>query len=69
MFQLSIFLSHFDKSRSLYIEVDVFKKREFNVMTYHVKRNFKSLNEFSVFISMKSILFLSKLLMLTEMRY
>ena len=69
MFQLLIFLSHFNKSKPLYIEVDVFKKKEFNMMTYHVKRNLKLLNEFSVFTLMKSILFLSKLLTSAEMRY
>ena len=69
MFQLSIFLNHFDKFKSLYIEVDVFKKKEFNIMTYHVKKNLKSLNKFLMFTLMKSILFLSKLLMSAETKY
>ena len=64
-----MFLNHFIKFRSLYIKVNVLKEREFSIVAYHVKKNLEFLNESSVFMSMKLILFLSKLLMLAEIRY
>ena len=69
MFQLSIFLNHFNKFRFLYIKVNIFKKKKFSIMIYYIKKKFKLLNKSLVFILMKSILFLSKLLMLTEIKY
>ena len=37
-FNRSTFLIHFDKTRVLYLNIDVFKNRDWNIMMYHIKR-------------------------------
>ena len=64
-----MFLNYFIKFKSLYIEVNILKKKEFTIIIYYVKKNFKFLNEFLVFTLIKLILFLNKLLMLIEIKY
>ena len=53
------FLVHFDKNQILYIDINVFKKRDFETMIYHLKfhANFKKLRK----INVESIFFLSRL--------
>ena len=43
-FNRSIFLIHFDRIKILYIDIDASKKRDFDIIIYHVKRK-KSINE------------------------
>ena len=70
VFQKSTFFIHYDKDRSFYIDIDILKEWEFNVMTYHVKENIKeSLKTLSFSINIKLILFFSKVLILAEFHY
>ena len=67
------FLIHFDKIRVLYIDIDVNKKRDYDVMIYHVKR--RDDVESVVFSSsskrtdVELIMFFSKILSSVESRY
>ena len=36
------FLIHFNKTRIFYIDIDVFKRRDFEIMMYHLKSDFNS---------------------------
>ena len=69
------FFVHFDKSRILFIDFDVSKKRDWNVMIYHVKIDrFHVSDETNFFISsrrqnVESIMFLNKILSSTKERY
>ena len=61
------FLIHFDRSRTLYIDVDVSKRRDFEAMIYHLKIETNSKR--SRRIDVESILFLSWLLNFAKTRY
>ena len=69
------FFVHFDKNRILFIDFDVSKKRDWNVMMYHVKIDKFHVNvDADFFISFKKqnvefIMFLNKILSSTEKRY
>ena len=69
------FLVHFDKNKILFIDFDVSKKRDWNVMMYHVKIDrFHVNDETNFFISsrrqnVESIMFLNKILSSTKKRY
>ena len=69
------FLVHFDKDRTLFIDLNVSKKRDWNVMIYHVKIDRSHVNnEADFFTSSKRqnvefIMFLNKILSSTEKRY
>ena len=69
------FFVHFDKNRILFINFDVNKKRDWNVMMYHVKIDKFHVNvDADFFISFKKqnvefIMFLNKILSSTEKRY
>ena len=65
-FSSLIFLIHFDFSRRLYIDLDVFKEWGFAVIIYHVVEDLE--NSFSR-IDVQSILFLSKMLNQAEQNY
>ena len=72
-FNRSTFLIHFDKTRVLYLNVDVFKNRDWNIMMYHIKRKTDIKSEvidasFKSF-EIKFIMFLNKILSSTENRY
>lgn len=69
-FNRTIYLIHFNKQRVLYINVNVFKEREFKVIIYHFKIDFKQ----SKFLSsknkeIKSIIFMNKILSQTKQKY
>ena len=68
VFSTSIFLTHFNSNRQLYIDLDVSKRWDFVVMIYHVACD--SSNSISVSrLNVQSILFLSKLLNSVEQNY
>ena len=66
----SFYLIHVDLSRRIYIDLNVNKKFDLNVMMYHIK---KSINwdekNYSSRKAIKSILFLSRLLFDVEIKY
>ena len=66
----SFYLIHVDSTRRIYIDLNVNKKFDLSVMMYHVK---KSINwnekDYSSRKTIKSILFLSRLLFDVEIRY
>ena len=61
------FLIHFDRNRTLYIDIDVSKRCDFEVMIYHLKIETNSKK--SRRIDVESILFLSRLLDFAKTRY
>lgn len=66
------YIVYFDKIEKLYIDVHAFKKRDFKVMIYHVKKRSQSSNtksESSKRTNVKSIMFLSKILSFAKQRY
>ena len=66
----SFYLIHVDSTRRIYIDLNVNKKFDLNVMMYHVK---KSINwdkkDYSSRKTIKSILFLNRLLFNVEIKY
>ena len=72
-FDKSTFLIHYDRFRIFFIDVDVFKKRKFDIVIYHVKTN--RINKLSNFVTssqrndIESIMFLSKILSSIEQKY
>ena len=57
------FLIHFDKNCILFIDVNAFKKHNFEIIMYHVKKKNKYRNDLKVLImsiDVKSILFFKK---------
>ena len=66
-FDRTDFLVHFDRSRTLYIDIDASKRRDFEVMIYHLKPDANVLK--SRRTNVKLILFLSRLLNFAEFRY
>ena len=66
------FLTHFDQTRILFINVNVFKKYDFGIMIYHVKNKSKyrdNSKQLMTRTNIKLILFLSKCLTNVEDRY
>ena len=61
------FLVHFDRGRVLYIDVDIFKQRDFETMIYHLKSSVDF--EKSRCTDIEFILFLSRLLNFAKTRY
>ena len=61
------FLVYFDRNRVLYIDIDVFKKRNFDAIIYYLKKDANL--EKPRRIDVKFILFLSQLLNFAETRY
>ena len=61
------FLIHFFVNRILFINIDVFKQRDFEIMIYHL--NFSIDSTKSKRIDVKSILFLNRMLNETKKRY
>ena len=69
LFVVFIFLVHFDSNWCLYINVNIFKQYDFSTMIYYVEEDFNDKDiEFSHH-KIQFILFLSKLLTLTEQNY
>ena len=66
-FSKTSFLVHFSSNRQLYIDIDVFKRREFEAMIYHLKVdvNFDKFKRNDI----ELILFLSRMLNETETKY
>ena len=66
-FNRTFFLIHFNSKRTLYINIDVFKRREFDAMIYHFKfdADFVKSKRFDI----ESILFLSRMLNETKTKY
>ena len=67
IFEKVNFLIHFDRDRTLYIDIDIFKKRDFEVIIYYFKINV-NFNKFKV-INIKFIFFLSRLFNFVKIRY
>ena len=67
VFDKIIFFVHFDRNRILYIDINVLKRRDFEVMIYHLKIDVDS--EKSRAIDIELILFLSRLLNIVEFKY
>ena len=61
------FLVHFDRDRTLYIDIDASKRREFDAMMYHLKADVNSKKPRVTNIEL--ILFLSRFLNSAETRY
>ena len=66
-FNQTIFLVHFFVDRVLFIDIDAFKRRDFDVVAYHLKSKI-DLNK-SKRIDIESILFLNKMLNETKKNY
>ena len=67
VFDKTFFLIHFNRDRVFYINVDASKRRDFDVMIYHLKFNINS-KKLRV-IDIELILFLSRLLSIAEFKY
>ena len=66
------FFIHFDRKRILFINVNVFKKHDFDIIIYHVKNEIKYRNDSKILIiriDIKSIFFLNKCLTNAKNRY
>ena len=61
------FLVYFDRDRVLYIDINVLKQRDFDVIVYHLKIDVDS-EKFRA-IDIEFILFLSRLLNIVEFKY
>ena len=61
------FLVHFDRGRTLYINIDALKRRGFDVIMYHLKTNVNS-KKFRI-TNIELILFLNRFLNSVEIRY
>ena len=68
LFRIFIFLIHFNFSYQLYIDVNVFKQYDFDVIVYHVEEDLKEVMKFSCH-KIQFILFLNKLLTSAEQNY
>ena len=70
VFARIFFLFHFDHTRFLYIDIDAFKRWEFDVIIYHDRFNFNySSEEYSKKFDIQSVLFFSRLLINLETKY
>ena len=70
VFARNSFFFHFDHARSLYLDINVFKKWKFDVMIYHDKNDMKySSDEYSKKVNIQLILFFSRLLTDFEKKY
>ena len=71
VFNQLIFLVHFNIDKILFINVDVFKKLEFDIVIYHAKNDDKYQDNKLLIVKndMKFILFFSKYLIDTQRRY
>ena len=73
VFNRSTFLIHFDKTRVLYLNIDVFKNRDWNIMMYHIKRKtnikLKIIDASFKNFEIKFIMFLNKILSSAKNRY
>lgn len=66
-FDRSIFLIYFDRDRILYIDINVSKKREFNIIIYYLKLNANSKKLRT--LNIQSIFFLSCPLNFAKIKY
>ena len=66
-FDQIFFLIHFNNDRIFYIDIDVFKRREFEIMIYHFKFDVDFNN--SKRNDIQFILFLNRMLNETKIRY
>ena len=64
----SILLVHFDRVKNLWIDLDSFKKFDFDVIIFHVKKDI-SKDKWPTKSDIESIAFLSRLLIKTELNY
>ena len=73
IFNRFIFLIYFDNIKILYIDIDVNKKRNFDIIIYHVKRKNDVKSKISNIsfkrMNVKLIIFFNKMLSLIENRY
>ena len=70
VFNRIIYLVHFNKQRILYINVNAFKKRDFEVIIYYFKKDFIESKTSSLKNKeMKSIMFINKNFLQTKQKY
>ena len=69
LFSKFFYLIHHDSKRQIYVNLNVNKEFEIDVVVYHIKKDFIKLNEYSVKSFIQSIMFLFKLLNSIETRY
>ncbi len=69
VFSVSTFLAHFNSKHQLYIDLDTFKTWDFAFMIYHVKDFIADNIKFISHIFIKLVLFLSRMLNITEANY
>jgi hypothetical protein len=62
------FLHHVDNIRKLFVDVDIFKKRNIETMISHVKKNLEKKIAFNRF-DIQSVMFLNKILTNAKIRY
>jgi hypothetical protein len=62
------FLHHVNNARKLFVDVNIFKKKNIEAMIFHVKKDFEKKIIFNRF-DIQSIMFLSKILTNAESRY
>ena len=65
IFFKSTFLVYHDRTRQLYIDVNISHERDFDVIVFHVKNN----KNFFIKDDIKFILFLNKILISIEFKY
>ncbi len=68
IFSKESFLRHFEDLRKLFIDVNTFKKRDIDVMIFHIKKNLDQEIHFKR-ADIESIMFLNKILTFAETRY
>ena len=63
------YLVHHDSNRSIFVNLDASKKRDIDVMIFHVKDDIVSIDDYFSRSSIQSILFLNRLLTVVEIKY
>ena len=69
LFSKFFYLIHHDSKRQIYVNLNVNKKFDIDVVVYHVKKNFIKSNEYLVKSFIQSIMFLFRLLNSIKIRY
>ena len=67
-FKQIIFLVYFFDEKILYVDIDVSKRREFEIMIYHLKFNYLNFEKLKR-VDIESIFFLNRILNAIETKY
>ena len=70
-FNRAFFLMHFDFKRDFFIDIDVFKKKNFDVTIYYIKNvnDFEKIKTLLLKTNFQLIMFLNKMLFTTKKNY